>query len=89
MKAEMEKYLQLLTDELTDDKKKWVEKSQNQWEIFIKDNEELAWQTYDQIYHGGSIMQINSASIYYDRYHDRALYLISLYDTLTWTDKKD
>lgn len=82
-KAEMEKYLDLLMEELNDDKKKWVSQSQEKWEISTKDNEELSWQVYDQMHHGGSIMSNLAASIYYEKYRTRALYLKSLYDYLT------
>ena len=82
-KAEMEKYLEILPEVLSDDKKKWVYESQEKWEVFTKDNEELAWQVYDTVHHGGSIMSEISASIYYHRYRTRALYLKSLYDFLT------
>jgi cell division protein FtsB len=82
-KAEMEEYLRLLEKELDDDKKQWLVSSQAKWEVFTKDNEELAWQTYDQMEHDGSIMQILSADIYYEKYKTRALYLKSLYDFLT------
>jgi len=83
-KAEMEKYLELLTEELADDKKKWVVESQEKWEVFTKDNEELTWQIYDQMHHGGSIMSNLTASIYYEKYRTRALYLKSLYDYLNF-----
>ena len=82
-KAEMEKYIELLTEILNAEKKKWVLESQEKWEIFTKDNEELAWQVYDAVNHGGSIMTNHTAGIYYDKYRTRALYLKSLYDFLT------
>jgi hypothetical protein len=82
-KAEMEDCLRLIEEELNDDKKRWVSASQEKWEVFTKDNEELAWQAYDQINHGGSIMDIHSANIYYEKYKTRALYLKPLYDFLT------
>jgi predicted MPP superfamily phosphohydrolase len=81
-KAEMEKYYQLLYDALAEDKKKWLVSSQNEWVKFTKENEELTWQTYDQINHGGTIMQIFSSNIYLERYRDRTLTLKSLYDFL-------
>ena len=56
--------------------------SQEKWEVFTKDNEELTWQVFDQIHHGGSIMSNLTASIYYDKCRTRALYLKSLYDYL-------
>lgn len=82
-KSKMDEYLQLLEKELNDDKKQWLVSSQEKWEVFTKDNEELAWQTYDQMNHDGSIMHIHSANIYYEKYKTRALYLKSLYDFLT------
>lgn len=80
-KNEMEKYYNLLYKKLNKDKKKWLISSQEKWETFTKENEELAWQIYDQNYHGGSIMQIFSAEIYYDKYRERALDLMKKYET--------
>jgi len=82
-KDEMEKYYELLNEELDEDKKKWLESSQEKWEIYIEENEELGWQIFDQQYHGGTIIQILSAELYYNRYHDRALDLIQKYEELT------
>ena len=82
-KEEMEKYYQLLYDELNDDKKQWIVSSQEQWEIFTKYNEELTWQTYDQLHHKGSIMRILTAGIYREKYRTRALDLKYLYEYLT------
>lgn len=79
-KSEMDKYYKLLHQKLDNDKKKWLVSSQKKWEAFTKDNEELAWQIYDQQYHGGSIMQTFSAQIYYDKYRDRALDLMKKYE---------
>ena len=81
-KDEMNKYLELLADGLADEKKKWVMESQNSWEIFVKDNEELEWQVIDQIHHGGSIMKTFSAGIYYERYRNRTLFLKRLCDSI-------
>lgn len=79
---EMNKYYQQLFDELDPDKKQWIVSSQNQWERFTKENEELAWQTYDQVHHNGTIMQIHTAYIYYTKYKVRALELKVLFDYL-------
>ncbi len=81
-KDEMNKYYSLLYNDLNSDKRKWLKSSQKKWETFIKDNEELEWQTYDQINGEGSIMQIYSAQIYLDRYRDRTITLMDLYDFL-------
>ena len=81
-KDEMNKYYNLLYNELNPDKRKWLVSSQKKWETFTKDNEELEWQTYDQINGGGSIMQTFSSQIYLDRYRDRAIKLMQLYDFL-------
>lgn len=73
-KDEMNQYYQLLYDELDSGKKQWLISSQDEWKLFTKENEELAWQTYDQIYHGGTIMRIFEAEIYYvsiDNYEDK------------------
>ena len=82
-KNEMDNYYDLLYDKLKDEKKQFLILSQEKWELFTKDNEELAWQTYDQLNHGGSIMKIYTAQIYLERYRSRALTLKSLYDFLT------
>ena len=82
-KNEMEKYYDLLFDILEPEKRQWLESSQKQWEIFTKEHEELSWQTYDQMHHGGSIMRIFEAHIYYERYKDRAMQLMALYGTIS------
>jgi len=81
-KEEMDKYYTLLYDMLEEDRKKWLISSQEKWEIYTKENEELAWQTYDQVHHDGSIMKIYSAEIYLERYRSRAKTLIHLYNSL-------
>ncbi|TYQ16260.1 UNVERIFIED_CONTAM: hypothetical protein Cloal_2783 [Acetivibrio alkalicellulosi] len=82
-KSEMEINYNLLYKELNDEKKKWLITSQEKWETFSKENQELIWQIYDQKYHGGSIMQIFSAEIYYNKYRDRAIFLSEKYKELT------
>lgn len=82
-KEEMGKYYILLYDELDNDKKKWLISSQEKWEIYSKENEELGYQIYEQIYQGGSIIQILSADIYYNKYRDRALDLKEKYENIT------
>ncbi|MDM8534165.1 hypothetical protein QUF55_05595 [Clostridiaceae bacterium HSG29] len=82
-KEEMNKYYNLLLEKLNEDKRKWLVSSQEQWELFTKENEELAWHVNDQIYHDGSIMRIFDANIYYYRYRDRALYLKEKYEILS------
>ncbi len=83
-KVEMEKYYDLLLEELNEDKKKWLISSQEQWEVFTKENEELDWQVNDQLHHGGSIMHIITADIYYERYRRRALDLKQKYEILSY-----
>lgn len=80
---EMEKYYDLLYLELDEDKKKWLESSQGKWEAYVIENEELGWQILDQQYHGGSIIKILAADLYYSRYHDRAIDLIQKYEEIT------
>ena len=82
-KDEMDKYYHLLYNELNDEKRHWLVSSQEKWEIYTKENEELAWQTYEQIFNTGSMMKIYEANIYLEKYRSRALTLISLYDSLT------
>lgn len=82
-KKEMEKYYNLLYNELDDNKRKWLDSSHKKWEIYSEDNEELERQIYDQRYHGGSIMHIFYADIYYNKYRERALYLMEKYEELT------
>jgi hypothetical protein len=82
-KDEMNRYLDLLTEKLKDDKKHFVALSQEKWSDFIKDNEELQWQTYDQIHHAGSLMYTYTAKCYLESYRSRALFLKNLYDFLT------
>jgi hypothetical protein len=81
-KDEMENYYKLVYDSLLPEKRHWLESSQNQWEIFTKENEELKWQTYEQMFSGGTIMRIFEAHIYYQRYEARALQLRILYGIL-------
>ncbi len=75
-KVEMENHYELIYKELDEDKKKYLISSQQKWEEYIKENEELDLQILDQEYHGGSIMRILSADLYYNQYSDRALDLI-------------
>lgn len=82
-KEEMNKYYSLLHEKLTDDKKDYLVSSQEKWEQFSKNDEELTWQTYDQLNHGGSIMRIYSSEIYLERYRSRALKLKELCEFLT------
>ena len=82
-KKEMEKYYNLLYNELDENKRKWLDSSQKKWEIYSKDNEELERQIYDQKHHGGTIMHIFYADIYYNKYRERALYLMEKYEELT------
>jgi len=83
-KEEMGKYYDLLYDELDEDKRKWLTSSQAQWEVFTKENEELAWQVNDQMHHGGSIMHILNADIYYHRFRERALFLKEQYEIISY-----
>jgi len=82
-RAEMEKYFGLLTEILNVDGVNSLYESQMAWETFADKNNELVRQAYDQIYHGGSIIQPHVALTYYESYRTRALYLKSLYDSLT------
>ena len=75
-KRKLERYRKDGVKELDEDKKKYLISSQQKWEEYIKENEELDLQILDQEYHGGSIMRILSADLYYNQYSDRALDLI-------------
>jgi len=81
---EMERYLELLTGLLRDDRAHWLFESQQSWRRFMKDNEELRYHTYYQRSMGsGTIRHIRNARIYYERYRTRALELRYLYMNLT------
>lgn len=81
-KSEMEKYYDLLHDELDEDKRKWLISSQTKWNEFSAANIDYLWHVNDQIHQGGSIIRIINAHNYYERYRNRALFLIKEYDDL-------
>ena len=78
-KAEMEKYYDLLLEELTADHKQLLIASQKNWEAFIDDNNDLEYQILFYACFGGTMMHNIAASNYYEKYRQRALFLIYLY----------
>jgi len=79
---EMNKYLDLLRERLSEEMWHYVEESQIQWEMFIGYNQNLTWQVYNKVFYGGSILQILEPAVYLESYRDRALFLRAAYDFL-------
>lgn len=83
-REKMEHYLHLLHEELDPERRSWLMVSQEQWETFADANAQLQGAVYSQCHEGGTLVGIEMACSYYDRYRTRAMELKSLYETLTF-----
>lgn len=81
-KEEMEKYYKLVYDALPENKRKWLSSTQEEWEVFTK-NEILYWQAFDELYSNDSMLEYNSSAIFLNRYRARASDLRFIYNLLS------
>jgi len=80
---EMEQYLELMQSELDEDVWGLVAESQAKWESFVESDIAVLNQAYLKAYSNATITLAYRANNHYDRFRNRALHLIMLYEYLT------
>lgn len=59
---------------------------QEKWSVYSEENNKMIWMIYEQVYGGGSYLNLLEAELAYQRYYDRARELKELYDILELAD---
>jgi len=82
-REEMVRYFELMRTELDENVWELVEESQRRWEVFVESDIAVLNQAYLHAYNNATITLTYSAHNHYERYRNRALHLIMLYELLT------
>lgn len=81
-KAEAEKYELLISGKLEGSNKALFEETQEAWNTYSDENMQMIGAINEQVYEGGSYLNILEADLAYQKYHDRAIELRELYELL-------